>query len=204
MEYNKIFVVGFPKCGTTSIHYSILTQGIKSIHWAKDPDLRTNLVGVSIRKAKENGLPLLNYLNNYRAFTQMESCIDQNNCYWPQLQDIPLLEKQYPNSRFIFNDRNPEKWIKSVTNWNISIGNLRSRLVSLDIPGLPAGVGHKDSELLDWYDWHKSNMIKFFEGKSNFIIFNVEKDEPQKLGNFLGIKEFYLPHLNRSKDASKE
>jgi len=200
--FNKIFVVGFPKCGTTSIHYSLLANGINSIHWAKDPDQQTRLVGISIQRAKAEGLPLLTYLNDYDAFAQMETCISQSFCYWPQLQDVPLLEAQYPNSKFLFNDRDPKNWIKSVSNWNISIGNLRSRLSHLDIPGLPAGIGQEDDDLLNWYKWHKSNMIKHFEGKDNFIVFDVEKDDPQKLGNFLGIKKFQLPHLNKSKSAS--
>jgi len=201
-DFNRIFIVGFPKCGTTSIHYSLVINGIRSIHWAEDPDIQKKLVGLSIQSAKAKGLPLLTYLDEYKAFTQMESCINQTKCYWPQLQDVPLLESQYPNSKFIFNDRDPKKWISSVSNWNISIGNLRNRLVHLDIPGLPAGAGAKDSELLDWYFWHKSNMIGYFKDKRNFIVFDVEKDSPQKLGDFLGIKNFQLPHLNKSKHAS--
>jgi len=199
MSFSRIFVIGFPKCGTSSIHFSLEHIGIKSIHWAHNPDSLIGLVGISIQKAKNEGLPLLTYLSEYAAFTQMETCINNDLCYWPQLLDVALLDEQYPGSRFIFNDRNISGWIRSVTNWNLPIGNLRKRLIALDIPGLPSGVGEKDSELEDWYLWHKRNMIDYFKGKDNFILFNIEEDSEQKLGDFLGIKDFNFYHKNASK-----
>lgn len=204
---NKIFVIGFPKCGTTSIHESIIRKGIKSIHWAEDwvyqkahplEEIKKGVVGSLIEKAKKEKKKLLSYLDKYQAITQMEVCYTKDCCYWPQLLDVPTLNEQYPNSRFIFNDRNIKKWIISITNWKInSWPSLRERISNLDLPGLPAGVC-SDSDLEKWYNWHKDNMINYFKDKDNFIIFNIENDPHQKLGEFLGIKNFTLSHSNKS------
>lgn len=197
-SFDRIFVVGFPKCGTSSLQYSLEASGIESLHWADLVNF-TDLAGMAIKKAKQQKLPLLTYVNKYRAFTQMETCIDENMCYWPQLLDVPLLEEQYPNSKFIFNDRDVSRWIRSVTHWNAgSLGNLRTRLTVLDIPGLPKGAGAKDSELENWYVWHKKKMINHFKGKDNFIVFDIEKDPDVKLGSFLGIDNFNFYHKNSS------
>lgn len=137
---NKIFVIGFPKSGTTSIQESLTSAGISAIHWGVD-DI---FVGTSIQKAKNQNKQLLSEINTYQAFTQMKTCIDKARCYWPQLVDVPLLDEQYPNSKFIFNDRNIDNWIRSLRQWNINTGPIRQegqslieRIIKLDIPGLP-------------------------------------------------------------------
>jgi protein O-GlcNAc transferase len=199
MVENRIFVIGFPKCGTSSINNALISKGVPSIHWALDPDRLVLLVGLSIEKAKKEGKPLLSYLKNYRALTQMETCIDEHRCYWPQLLDVPTLDSQYPKSKFIFNDRDIYKWVNSVSKWRIpSHGSLRERLIKANIPGLPKGKGSNDSELIDWYIWHKNNMIDYFKNKDNFIVFNIEEDKSEKLGEFLGINNLVVPHSNRS------
>jgi len=202
LDLNRIFVVGFPKCGTTSLHGSFLNHGITSIHWSDYLNQSLMfLVAYKIEEAKKEGVPLLTHLDNYKAFSQMDACI-YDYCYWPQLLDVPTLNEQYPNSRFIFNDRDIEKWIRSVSHWVAHDQNLRERLIKFDIPGLPKGKGKEDKELEDWYLWHKNNMIDYFKNRDNFIVFNIENDDPKKLGEFLNIENFSIPHLNRSKHAS--
>jgi hypothetical protein len=202
---NKIFVIGFPKSGTTSIHASLTTHNISVIHWGDDPINPKVIVGLKIREAKNQNKKLLSYLDEYQAFTQMETCIDKNRCYWPQLVDVPLLKEQYPNSKFIFNDRIIEKWIGSLQKWNIVCGPFREkgeslieRMIRLDIPGLPAGKGKNEEELKQWYIAHKNNMIDFFKHDDNFIVFNIETDHGQKLGDFLEIKDFIWQHHHKS------
>ena len=215
LNFNRIFVVGFPKCGTSSLQASFSRLGIYSVHWADtvppvptDTDWQEkqvniinenslNLVAFNIEKAKKESLQLLSYLDKYRAFTQMDACFYEC-CYWPQLLDVPTLDEQYPTSKFIFNDRDIQKWIKSVTHWVDYGQNLRDKLIKFDIPGLPKGKGKEDKELKNWYLWHKNNMIDYFKNKDNFIVFDIEKDKPKKLGDFLGVKDFILPHLNKS------
>jgi hypothetical protein len=198
---NKIFVIGFPKSGTTSIQESLTSAGISAIHWGVD----NIFVGTSIQKYKSQNKLLLSEINTYQAFTQMETCIDEHRCYWPQLVDVPLLNQQYPNSKFIFNDRNIDNWLKSLYRWNISTGPIRrdgqsliERIIKLNIPGLPRGKGKTDGELKDWYIQHKNNMIDFFKNKDNFLLFNIEIDSGEILAEFLEIQNFSWCHKNKS------
>jgi hypothetical protein len=198
---NKIFVIGFPKSGTTSIQESLTAAGISSVHWG----VNDIFVGTSIQKAKNQNKPLLSEINVYQAFTQMETCIDKDRCYWPQLIDIPLLDQQYPNSKFIFNDRNIDNWVRSLREWNINTGPIRQkgqslieRIIRLNIPGLPRGKGKTDEELKYWYLEHKNNMMDFFQYKSNFTIFDIELDSGDKLAEFLEIQNFSWCHKNKS------
>lgn len=213
---NKIFVIGFPKCGTTSIHDSLLNAGIKSSHWqipAKDNfevnksgPRQVSPIGCLIKKAKQEGNKLLYYLNGYEAFTQMDAnFLYKNNsklfCYYPQLEDVPTFDIEYPNSRFIFNDRKISNWIRSLINWapnKKSKLNYKDVIKISDIPGLPRGKGD-DEDLKRWYLWHKNNMIDYFKHKDNFLVFNIEKDPAQKLGDFLEIKNFVFLHSNKTK-----
>jgi protein O-GlcNAc transferase len=207
---NKIFVIGFPKSGTTSMYTSLTLAGIPSIHWSTDDFLPIKtpneiIVGISIQKSKYQSKPLLSELNNYQAFTQMEVCIDEKRCYWPQLVDVPLLYQQYPNSKFIFNDRNIDNWLRSLCRWNISAGPIRQkgeslieRIIRLDIPGLPKNKGKTDEELKYWYVQHKNNMMDFFKNKDYFLIFNIELDSGDKLAEFLEIQNFSWFHTNKS------
>ena len=87
----KIFIVGFPKAGTSSIQYALQKAKIPSIHWARYnlPNglrhfghvLRSGspaaAVGVLMNWAKKDGLPLLSYLNEYDAFTQMDISLNK-------------------------------------------------------------------------------------------------------------------------------
>jgi hypothetical protein len=207
---NKIFIIGFPKSGTTSIHASLASAGISAVHWATDNMLPIRspykiIVGTSIKKAKDQNKSLLSELNAYQAFTQMETCMDEDNCYWPQLIDVPTLHQQYPDSRFIFNDRKIDSWIKSLRNWNITTGPIRQkghslieRIIKLDVPGLPSGKGGTDQELKNWYIQHKNNMLDFFKNKDNFILFNIETNSGNKLGEFLNIPNLTWRHLHKS------
>ena len=73
----EVVVLGMPKCGTSSLHQSFLSAGLRSVHWAldagkdlqKDKQLRlqgvgaeTRLVGYLITKAVRHGLPPFHYL----------------------------------------------------------------------------------------------------------------------------------------------
>lgn len=208
-EFNKIFVIGFPKCGTTSIHNSLINVGIKSCHWHIEIGPKCELTGLTnvspvgclIKKAKKEKKELLFYLNDYQAFTQLDAnFLHSGNklfSYYPQIEDTIFLDKSYPNSKFIFNYRNTSNWIRSLDNWLSGGVSYREVIKMSDIPGLPIGLG-SDQDLINWYYWHKNNMIDYFKNKNNFILFNIESDNPQKLGDFLGFNNFTFFHSNKT------
>lgn len=89
----KIFCIGLPKTGTTSLHVAALQLGLRSVHWPRDTKTVSEL---------RNGIFKLSL---------METC--------DIVSDIPIpaifreLDMAFPNSKFIFTTRDKDSWLKS-------------------------------------------------------------------------------------------
>ena len=174
----RVFVVGLPKAGTTSLHDLFLKLGergkqeftpggrqITSCHWR-----RGHLsVGWLIQKAHDEGLPLLAYLQECRYLSQMdvlwgEKAPGSAECVmnvWPQIQYLEELDRYYPGSKFILNTRNITDHVRSIRNWK----NMRDRLIANEVPGLPAGIGGAAGELENWIESHNQRVRSYFAGR---------------------------------------
>jgi hypothetical protein len=95
-RFNKIFQIGFNKCGTRSMHNFFIDLGLKSFHkWEKlSPTIQTNI---------KNNECLLKGVDDYDCFLDCVEILD----------NYKLLDLQYPNSLFILNTRNRDDWITS-------------------------------------------------------------------------------------------
>ncbi|GLX79708.1 hypothetical protein tinsulaeT_30480 [Thalassotalea insulae] len=81
MNNEKVFIIGLPRTGTTSVCSKLLTLGYRVAHTA--------------------------YTQN--AFDQAQVIADT-----PIFCDYPLLDKYYPNSKFIYLTRAMESWLPSI------------------------------------------------------------------------------------------
>ena len=112
IDINKIFQIGFNKCGTCSIHSLFKNYAmLPSIHW--DDGNLAKTIHHNIQTGEH--LPLDGY-DQYIVYTDMECFTYDNNdlvhiCIAPEYFDI--LDINYPNSIFIFNTRPIDNWIKS-------------------------------------------------------------------------------------------
>ena len=107
-ELNKIFQIGFNKCGTTSFFHlfeNFTNPCLKPIHW---DDGR---LAFKIYNNNKENIKLLDGYEDYIFFSDME-CVIDNNIY-EAFRLYKELDKQYPNSKFILNVRNQENWVKS-------------------------------------------------------------------------------------------
>jgi hypothetical protein len=108
---NKVFCLGLAKTGTTSLHRAFLELGLKSIHHGP-PDSKTiaelkqghDRLIEQIRQCKQQGELLLKYLHEYDAYCDIGAII----------YDFELLDRQYPNSKFIYTDRQMDDWLDSM------------------------------------------------------------------------------------------
>jgi hypothetical protein len=103
-KFNKIFQIGFNKCGTTSIHNLFVQCGLKSVHHGK---------GIIARKICYNIInnkKMLDGVDKYDCYTDIESV---HHMQYPFITHYKLLDEQYPNSLFILNTRPINKWIES-------------------------------------------------------------------------------------------
>jgi len=212
----KIFQIGFNKCGTVSLWILFKHNAkplISSVHW---DDCK---LALSIQKNLEQNKPLLSDYEDFTFFSDMEAVFYDNG--YPVIIEgykyYNILDTQYPNSKFILNTRDIDKWIISRTIFQTYLSVLKDD-----------HIVHKQEDYdyilyyMDKYDttsiqdiasiWrndyyrHIHNVRKYFSNRPHDLLeYNIDTDSIDK------IKEFFkddgivfttdsLPVLNRSCD----
>ncbi|WP_280562087.1 sulfotransferase [Chromohalobacter sp. 48-RD10] len=178
----KVFVVGFPKSGTSTIQKALQSSGYNSAHW----QVKEGFVGELMYRGLEEHDDPWHYLGQYDAITQGDVCIPSKGLnFWPQLDPtiIEKIQEKHPNCLFILNYRNPEKTVSSIKRW----GDMSQRFLHSNIPGLPAGKGN-DQQLLDWIHNHFTTIRKNLSQNKNFLEVDIENDEtPNMIAKELNI-----------------
>ena len=181
----KLFVVGFPKSGTTTLTMALEASGMTPVHWG-DSDGR--FVGQVIYDNVLAGRDPLATLEQYDAVTQADVCLPAHGInFWPNLDFAVLsaIRAAHPDCLLLLNHRDPQKVVRSIDNWPA----LRDRLVRSDIPGLPAGKGGTDSEMIFWIENHYAACRRLFAGDPAFLDLSIEApDTPVRLGQALGVE----------------
>lgn len=179
----RAFLVGFPKSGTSTIQRAFVESGIRSVHWKCD----LGHVGEIIYENYYSGLDPLVSLKGFDAITQADVCLPAiGKNYWPNLDFSVLatVRRYHPDCLFILNWRDPQATAASICQW----GDLRERLASCDIPGLPKGYGLKPDELVRWIENHLEAARIFFRD-ANFLELDITaQDAPAKLGTAMGLE----------------
>lgn len=220
----KVFVLGLPRCGTSSLHAAFLSCELRSTYWAlgvgqdKSADIHLRktgdraherLVALVMERAVSEGLPPLAYLPETDAVTQMDGLVWAGAGQqvvvgsFPQMTMLHELYTAHPDAHFILNVRNTLTWVRSVQEW--MNGDLLKRLVCANLPGLPVGQGQKADELATWFDWHIENVRAFFDAKdkAKLLIFDVEEGDPDCLRRFLGCPDLVW-ESNKKAEAGKK
>jgi hypothetical protein len=165
---NKIFQIGFNKCGTVSMHKFFEANRLKSVHWDK------GRLAQRIQSNFISGLPLLSGYENYDCFTDMES---QSENIFIYLTLFKELDRQYPNSKFILNIRNRDNWIESRLNHRNYL-EISQKLFNTDKDGVI------DIWINDW-ERHISGVKEYFKCRpEDLLIFDIE-NESNKLFDFI-------------------
>mmetsp|Transcript_9434 Transcript_9434/g.16019 ORF Transcript_9434/g.16019 Transcript_9434/m.16019 type:complete len:287 (+) Transcript_9434:31-891(+) len=145
-------VVGFMKCGTRSLKSFFSCGGLRVAH---QHCLRKNhtekvLCSRCVRDNLAANRPPLYDCGDYDVYTQLDSEFPPNNCYFPQIDALDELSRQFPRATFLLNLRPFEHWYRSLDGWK---KNLRARLANCSLPGMPRNkrkLSHNDlKKLLD-------------------------------------------------------
>ena len=176
----KVFVIGFNKCGTSS-----MCQALKMLGYHADHFSTQNAVKRAIQEKK----PPLHYVKTpFNAYT--------DNCWISY--NFELLDKHYPGSKFILLTRNMEDWLKSRKKHV-----LRNRKAAAK--GEYKGGWLKIEEkkwIRNWNRYHP-RVKKYFKNRpKDLLIIDVCKGEGfDKLCSFLGKKKpnAYFPRENITK-----
>lgn len=170
-QYNgKIFCIGFNKTGTTSLGKSLELLGYRN---------------ASFNRIVWNKYYLKNRIDKVLKYTAKFDSLD--DLPWLKEEMIPILDKTFPNSKFIHLTRDEESWKKSLHTW------------SYNKFGEHADV---DNGLKEYRD-HSKFVHDYFKDrdKSEFLTLDIRDPKGfKKLGDFLGKKtnRDSFPHFNKS------
>ena len=212
----KIFVIGFSKCGTTSLNRYFKENGLKTLHYFniyeeiiemenktfiktfRRQPRRDEFIGLVMKDNYLHNRPLFTGIKDFDVITQMDFSGGLSNTwgFFPQINLLEEIIKEYPNAKYIFNERDVAKWYNSLVKWyRIHLYYSRS-----NIPGL------NGSSFLDFknlFETHKQNVITLFTelGKlDKLLIYNIEMDDVSKLNRFTGLNRVIeLPNLNQNR-----
>lgn len=178
---NKIFIIGFNKTGTRTLHNYFMKNGYPSLHW------EYGRLAKKIKYNYDNNLLLLTGYDQYKIYSDMEDYINLNYAHVMYFKE---LDKDYPNSKFILNIRNIDNWIKSR---NLHMNGKYSDYLCYRMKISKEEINKKWKD--DFYNHHK-NVIKYFKNTNKLLIFNIEEDNIEKLNIFfkeLNLnKKFYI------------
>jgi hypothetical protein len=180
----RIFGVGLNKTATTTLHRALELLGFRSLHWGGPPVRRT------VEASLAAGEPLLAGLDPaYDAYSDVE----------PLYRNVPLLDEQYPGSRFVLTVRPVDEWLDS-----------RRRHVERN--QALAAEGRYDGTFLevdeagwraDW-DQHVAAVRAHFAGRADLLEVDLTRDPAwEPLSTFLGVAvpDAPFPWENRSKGS---
>jgi len=128
--YSHVFVIGFNKTGTSSIHALFLRSNWPSLHWGNNILARVMLENVISGKKVFEG-----YDSRFLVFSDLvyrnENFLFEGNSLLFQMQ------RDYPYAKFIYNTRPIEDWIKSRTNHRhriegLTLLELQKKLLNTD------------------------------------------------------------------------
>jgi adenylate kinase family enzyme len=187
----KVFQIGLNKTATLSIHKLIISTGRKSIHWKTNKEI-LEIMRLNISQNK----PPLETIDYATAFTDFIS-VNSDHDLDLSKRVVRSLKETYPDSKFIFNIREPHGWLLSRLNhYTISAHGL--------IPQYSTDVKKQlKEELIRWHKWTVFVLELFKNDPEQIIIVDIKQPHfSQHIFNFLGWKDFIKPIVNSHKSSN--
>lgn len=170
----RVFVIGFNRCGTRTIHWYFKSNGYESVHW--DEGRLAN----AIFRNLTDGAPLLKGYERYSVFSDMENIV-RGTFAFEAYKLYPYLSVQYPDSLFVLNTRSVDGWVKS------RLGH-GSGGYAKKWKQLLHAANEEELTSLWRQDWerHHENVERYFSsGQYRFLKFDIESDSPEKINSVL-------------------
>lgn len=166
---SKVFCIGYNKTGTTTLGKSLEILGYKNSSFNKKVWRKYYKKG-NIEK-------VIGYTSKFESFDDLP---------WLKVDMIPILDKKFPGSKFIYLEREEDSWKKSYLNWTFK----------------RTGKFPDPEKGWESYCKHREFVRGYFENRPEDIIILDVKNEYafRDLGKFLGRKapQDKLPHFNKT------
>jgi hypothetical protein len=172
-----VFCIGFNKCGTTSLFNFFRGNGFPSVHNAGGRLALQMLTNCVKRQPIFAGFD-----QKYRCFSDMEYVNDriavEGNWYFR------LMDRDYPNSYFIYNTRSMDKWLSSRSRWIGPSGSYLERCKKM------LNTTRDDVVVEYWRASRlrfEAEMFTYFENRKDLLVLDIEEPRcPERIAAFLG------------------
>ena len=168
----KVFCVGFNKTGTTSLGKALQMLGYDHSTFNRKVWIDYYLKGHLDK--------VIEYTAKYDSFDDLP---------WLKEDMIPILDRSFPGSKYIYLERDEISWKKSLARWS----------------KLTFGTSYDVNVKWNEYLLHREFVLNYFKGRSpgEFLILDVR--DPigfRKLADFLGKTALQdaIPHINKTDD----
>ncbi|MCW3071672.1 MAG: hypothetical protein JWO44_1562 [Bacteroidetes bacterium] len=165
----KVFCIGYYKTGTSSCGKAFELLGYRNRSFNKKL-WRGHY-------ANKNFFKILEHATKFDSF---------DDAPWLKEDMIPLLDKVFPRSKFVYLERDEESWLKSLNNWTFKQTG--------KYPDLEKGLAD--------YRKHRAFVLDYFKDRPADILIMKVSDEDAfvKLAKFLGKETTHraMPHENKT------
>ena len=160
VKFNKIFGIGWAKTGISSLNKALELLGIKSTHGK-------TVIKAAIKYEKENGLPILSTLPQFRGFTEA-----------PIRKHFEEIDRVIPNSKFILTIRDLKSLLKSAEGHSITKNTY-----------LGTPLRSNKRTIKKRYKTHCRNVMRYFKNRpKDLLVMNICAGEGwEKLCDFLEV-----------------
>lgn len=180
LENPYIFCIGYNKCGTSALHAFFEANGIASVHWDGGLLARTML-----SNAVEGRKVFDGYDQDYRAFSDMFFFNDRIAI--EGIEFFRLMDRDYPNSLFVYNTRDMQAWLQSRRNHaSKAAGSLLQRyLAILNTTSETIVLDHWAERRLRF----EAALATYFAGSPRLLTLDIDaEDVPVRLADFLSLE----------------
>lgn len=185
----KIFFIGFNKCGTTSLHHLVTRHAIRSVHWDNGQLART------IETLSTDKPALRSFLSHSTAYSDItsltESQLIEGN------KHFRIFHELFPDAYFIFNDRQMEDWIKSRSS------HRRGTFLSRNMSAWRMDADAVKDTWRQNYQMHTNDVLKHFNGHERFLHFRIDQDPINALIDFLSPSFVLRAHNWKRRNTTK-
>ncbi len=200
---HKIFIIGFNRCGTVSLHEFFERAGRRSVHCDE------GRLAVKMQYNALAGERIIAGYEDYDVFSDMYyACahgVFEANQYFREIAD------QEPDAKFILNVRNVERWVKSRRYWrdmglgpypadcDVECAPPSCRLELVEAHRRHFGYSNVEQVFDHWRDQWRAHLreVKAYLPPGRLLAFDIERDDPVALCRFAGLPDGFAKHWRR-------
>lgn len=167
----KIFLIGFNKCGSRSLHGWFVSAGLSSVHY-KDGKLARVLT-----RNKRNGLPPFKGMRERQCYSDFYFSDDDHRILEGG-REFAYLHQHHPDAYFILNTRDEENWLRSRFRHH---DGLLAQKYQRSLGGV--SLEAVEAEWRRLWKTHHEEVRAFFGGSRGvrFCEFDIEAGDPAEL-----------------------